>query len=337
MTGDATIGVVVLNWNGCTDTLACLESLLRAVPRPGRVVVVDNGSHDDSVARLTQWAEQHAPSFEVLGPRAPLPVCRRWLTIVASDTNRGFPGGNNAGLRFLEQDAVLRHFMLLNNDATVAEDFFAEIGRALETVPHAGLLTGTIREASDRTRVWYAGGTSLPRRALVEHRYLVPKSPEPVETEFISGCAMVISRRALEVLGPLAECYFPLYFEDAEYCYRARAAGLTLLYVPRAAAFHKIGATVGMPWMSPGTARTMHRHRVLYVRRNFAGLTRIMALLYLAATKPGRATLEVLRRQPRYGWAILTGTLAGFVARSGGAQQARPTGTGRIGRPSPTS
>src|SRR2546425_9757739 len=98
------IGVVILNWNGHVDTIACLESLATADPGPARVVVVDNASTDDSVAALTAWAGK---------PSMPPP------TIVRSERNRGFAGGNNLGLVLLARDREITHFLLLNNDATV--------------------------------------------------------------------------------------------------------------------------------------------------------------------------------------------------------------------------
>jgi GT2 family glycosyltransferase len=296
---DPTIGVVVVNWNGADDTITCLDSLRLANPGAARVVVVDNASADDSVARITSWARQTDFPVELL--EAP--------------SNLGFSGGNNLGLSRLVLDPAVTHFLLLNNDATVAADFFRNMHRALDAVPDAGLLTGTIYESPRREKVWYAGGREIRSRALIEHFQSPPAGDEPIPTEFVSGCVMLISRQTLDQIGLLADCYFPLYMEDAEYSLRAREAGLPVMYAPRVRAFHKIGATVGMATASPFITQAQVRHRVLYVRRNFRGLERATALGYLAITKPGKALAETLAGRPKMGMAVLKGAFEGFVRR----------------------
>ena len=302
---DRGIGVVVLNWNNHPDTIACLDSLAEAKPRPEAVVVVDNASHDDSVERIRAWAVgrgESEPSF----------------TILVAELNLGFGGGNNLGLRHLATRPDLSHFLLLNNDATVAPDCFAQLSRAIEDVPNAGLVTGTIYEFAPPSRVWYAGGHFELLRALVLHDFEVPEGKQVILTEFVSGCAMLISRPALEAVGLLAECYFPLYMEDAEYSYRVLSAGLPALYVPAARFYHKVGATVGMPSVSPRVAYAQARHRGFFARRNLRGIKKIGALLFLAVAKPVRAMGELLSGRPRIAWAVLRGTLAGFFSSAAG-------------------
>lgn len=299
-------GVVVLNWNNAHDTIPCLDSLLAADPRPDHVVVVDNGSTDASVANIRLWGREHGVTTE----NGVLP----WLIVIEAGKNRGFAGGNNLGIELLENQTTVSHVMLLNNDATVAPDFFAAISEALDKIPNAGLITGTILEDPARHRVWYAGGTELPMRALYRHRLDVPESRDPVATDFVTGCAMIISRPLLKEIGYLAEVYFPLYWEDGEYSFRARNAGFPVLYAPHAKVYHKVGASVGAANVSPVVAYCQNRLRVFYVRRNYRGWTKAAALGYLAVTKPGRAMIEAARGRPRIGWEILRGTVSGFVS-----------------------
>jgi GT2 family glycosyltransferase len=293
------IGVVIVNWKGAGDTIECLDSLRLANHRPTRTIVVDNASPDDSVARITNWAREiHFP-----------------VEILVAPSNLGFAGGNNLGLMRLEQDTGVTHFLLLNNDATVADDFFDEIDRAFAAAPNPGLLTGTIYRSAERDKVWYAGGREIRSRALIEHLEVVPPDAHPIPTEFVSGCVMLISRATLSAIGLLADCYFPGYMEDAEYSLRAREAGFPVLYAPRARAFHKIGATAGPASLSPFITRAQVRHRVLYVRRNFRGFERVLALAYLAITKPGKALAETFAGRPKMGAAVFKGALEGFVQK----------------------
>lgn len=306
MTASPSFGIVVLNWNNVHDTIPCLDSLLDASPRPTYVVVVDNGSTDNSLSALNDWGQRHGVASDH-GVKA-------WLTIIQAETNRGFAGGNNIGTRFLDEQTDVTHIMLLNNDATVAPEFFTDITLALEEAPDAGLITGTIFEDPARDVVWFAGGTEHPLRALYSHRLDIPQSETPVATDFVTGCAMVISRKLIRSIGYLAECYFPLYWEDGEYSFRARQAGFKVLYAPRPRVYHKVGATVGAAEVSPMVAFCQNKLRVFYVRRNYKGVDRIAALAYLAITKPGRAVIEALRGRPRIGWEILKGTATGFVS-----------------------
>jgi GT2 family glycosyltransferase len=299
------VGVVVVNWNGWADTWTCLQSLVTAAPPPRRIVVVDNASSDGSVEALKRWRTDRSASATVPS-----------VTILASSRNRGFAGANNLGIAHLTADPAISHFLLLNNDATVDPTFFAQIARALDLVPEAGIVGPTIYTAGPPREVWYAGGHFVQLRALVVHDRTVPRAPDPVATEFVTGCAMAISRSAWKRLGPLPECYF-MYLEDAEYCARARAAGLLVLYVPRAVAYHVVGSSVARAVRHSRAEYWKARNRALFVRRNFLGWTRLGALGYLVLTKPGRALADALRGRPGLGWAVLRGTLAGLLSKHG--------------------
>lgn len=295
----APVGVVIVNyWHDAHDTLCALDSLVSAQPSPLRVAVVDNGSRDSSLARLQQWIDDTGTGDRV--------------SLLALPGNTGFAGGNNAGLELLARDTELAAFLLLNNDATVERSFFAELEIAMHTRPDAALYGATIYHADGRT-VWYAGGAEQPLRALVLHQTELPASNDPRDTEFVTGCAMVIPRTTLARMGGLCEAYFPGYWEDAEYSVRARRLG-PLVYAPGAIAYHKVGTSMGIARVSPRVAYLENRHRALFVRRNYEGLTRAVALTYLLATKPLRMLRESLAGNPRVGWAILRGAMAGIFA-----------------------
>jgi GT2 family glycosyltransferase len=297
-------GLVILNWNNGEDTVECLDALLAARPLPEKVVVVDNGSVDDSPARIRKWRELAGSA-----------VNDDWLTVIEAGSNLGFAGGSNVGIRYLIAKTSVTHVMLLNNDAVVAESFFADIRDAIRRAPGAGVIGPTIREDPVRDRVWYAGGTEYPLRALVQHGLSVPASTDPRDTDFVTGCAMIMSRTAIEKAGVLAECYFPAYFEDGDFCHRAKDAGFRVMYAPGAVVYHKVGATVRAANLDLHLTYHKNRLRVIYARRNYHGATKLAALSYLALTKPMRALVETFKGRPRDGWAVLTGAVSGFTAR----------------------
>ncbi len=306
-TFEPSFGIVILNWNNGPDTIACLEALVSCSPPPARVVVVDNGSTDDSLASVESWRNEH----ETLLPEGPA-----WLEIIAAGKNLGFAAGSNLGIAHLLAATDVSHVMLLNNDALVTPGFFADLRASLLQTPDAGVTGTTIREYVDRSRVWYAGGIEYPLRALVKHVREMPDTMEPRRTDFVSGCVMIISREVLDRVGLLAECYFPAYFEDGDYCHRARSAGFSVMYAPLPVAYHNEGATVRAAQLALPLVFHKNRLRVIYVRRNYRGFTRFFALTYLLLTKPLRAIADTIQGKPREGWAVFRGAVAGFAATS---------------------
>ncbi len=232
---DRSVWTIVLNWNGKNDTAQCLESL-RAVRVPEGVawtrLVVDNGSTDGSLAAL-------APRF---------PEVR----FHATGANLRWAGGNNAGLAIAlgeRADGVL----LLNNDTVLEPDCLAELLAAVDAHPEGGLFGPTIL-SWDGARVWSAGGDFWPALGWSAHRGLgrrwdpaaVPARPPGAAERagYLTGAALYATRACLDRVGLLDEGYY-LYGEDADWCLRARAAGLECLYAPRAVMRHRVSGSSG--------------------------------------------------------------------------------------------
>lgn len=307
------VGVVLLNWNGYDDTAATLDSLLAAEPGAPYAVVVDNGSQDDSASRLSAWARSHDVRAETRGISEAHGFNQdTWLRIILAHDNRGFAGGNNVGLAHLAKDTDATHFLLLNNDALVAPDYFARIADALEAAPDAGIMGCTIYHYPETDRVWFAGGYEDRRRGVALHRYDVPTGSTPFPSEWVTGCAMLISRLAYDTIGGLAECYYPIYCEDTDYSLHARARGYSVLVAPQARVFHKVGGTVGVSEVVPRVTYWQTRHRLFYIRRNYSARERAVAIGYLCIAKPGRAALHLLHGRGGMAMAIFRGLLDGL-------------------------
>jgi GT2 family glycosyltransferase len=159
------IYLLILNWNGWKDTLICLESAFRQSWPNLRVVVIDNGSHDDSVAQIQRWADgtvaASVPGDNTVPVAKPLPVITydrsmaeqggvtaqeeelaalngQGLVLITSGANLGFAGGNNIGIRYACA-AGADYIMLLNNDAMFrAADTLAVMAGFMEKTHHAG-------------------------------------------------------------------------------------------------------------------------------------------------------------------------------------------------------
>lgn len=301
-----TFGVVVLNWNNADETMSCLSALTSASPPPERIAIVDNGSVDDSLSRIERWCASSADHNR--------------LQVIDAGANLGFAGGTNLGIERLMSDGDISHILLLNNDATVSPGFFADVESAIDQIGTDCVIGPTIFEDPQRSKVWYAGAVEIPARALVQHTLKLPKTALPRATDFISGCAMIISRAVIEKIGGLAECFFPAYFEDGDFCHRASRAGFPLIYAPKPVVYHKVGATVRAAKIDNSLEYSKNRLRVIYVRRNYTGARKLIALGYLAVTKPGRFLAEVATGNSRHGWAVLRGATSGFLTRDIGSK-----------------
>jgi GT2 family glycosyltransferase len=218
-----TVSIIILNYNGREDTLACLRSMEHLTYPNARIIVVDNGSTDGS-----------AEAFRAQHPR---------FELIETGKNLGFTGGNNLGIRHaLEQGAD--YVMLLNNDTVVAPDFLDVMVTAMEANPKAGVTGPTIYYYDSPETIWSAGGAidwSHGTTCMVgldeEDKAQFGLSPRPVD--FVTGCAILARRDVWEKVGLLDEKFF-MYYEETEWCVRARRAGFDILHVPTAMVWHKI-------------------------------------------------------------------------------------------------
>lgn len=216
------VAIIVLNWNRKDDTLACLESLSAADLGGAAVVVVDNGSHDGTVAAVRE-------RFPTVG-------------IVALPENRGFAGGNNAGMSEALQWGA-QAVVLLNNDTRVARDFLPPLIWAANETPKAAAVCSSIHRLDrpemldvayaevrfrDREAVKLRGVNALPGQGFERRR----------EVEVAVGCSVLITAEALRAVGPFNEAYFA-YHEDVDWSLRARRAGFTLLHEPLSRVLHR--------------------------------------------------------------------------------------------------
>lgn len=223
----ARIAAVVLNWNGGQDTLDCLASL-NASARPfDTVIVADNGSTDGSVQRI----RDRFPN----------------VIVVENGLNLGFAGGNNRGIRVaLERDSDF--VLLLNNDATLDVTALGELLAAVSAHPEAGVLAGKIFFADGSRRLWYAGAKWHGHKQYFEHVGYGQVDGQmysaATATDYASGCALFARSEVFRKIGLLDERFF-LTYEETDFCYRARAAGYEILYVPEARFEHKISASFG--------------------------------------------------------------------------------------------
>jgi GT2 family glycosyltransferase len=263
------ISVIVVNWNRRDLLRACLDSLTRQQDVRFDVVLVDNGSSDGSV-------EMARTEFAGSGGLA--------LTLVLNQINKGFCEANNQGIRASSGDYVA----LLNNDAEAAPDWLFHLRAALDAHPRAGMAASKILVHEDPGRIDKAGhliyldGQNRGRGSGEKDR---GQFDEEGEALWPDGCAAMYRRAMLDEIGGFDEDFFA-YADDAELGLRARLAGWTCRYAPRAVVKHHRGATLGVS--SARRLELIERNRVLLAVKLFPwSLLWLNGVFYLARIAAG--------------------------------------------------
>ena len=256
------IVIVVLNWNGAEDTLACLDSLQTLAYPNFQVVVVDNGSTDDSLAKLQGY---HA-SFP--------------MTILATGSNLGYAGGNNVGTRYA-MDHGADFVLLLNNDTTVAPDLLDRLITSAGRNADAGVFSARVLYFDAPARVWFDGArwneSSLQLEWPGQGAPEAELGMDEHDTDYASGAALFFRADVVRKIGLLDEAFF-LVWEEVDWCFRARAAGWRIIVVPEARVRHKIGVSFGNE-SSPLRTYFSTRNELLWFQRHASLNARIRLAL----------------------------------------------------------
>jgi len=288
--GKPTVAIVVLNWNGAKDTLECLESIYQNSYPAFMVVLVDNGSKDDSIRCIEAYADGKQPvqsKFFTYNPEnKPIALIRpqkqkiplqfnRELLLIENPRNLGFASGTNVGIRVVQKQQA-DYILLLNNDIVVDKNFLTELVDYAEAHPDVGVVGPTIYHYNRPTVVDFAGENLTVWR--VKGKEFTTSSQQPREVDKIEGSCMLIRRAVLDQVGLLYTGYWA-YWEETDLCFRAKRAGYRVVYVPTSRIWHKVAASSG----GEGNLRReyyLNRNRLLFARRNLNWGDQAKFLLY---------------------------------------------------------
>lgn len=258
------VGVVLVNWHGAPDTVACVRSLCTSVTADADVdvFVVDNASTDGSVAQIAAalladgWQPAAGPAStdaRVAGTTwytSPTPALRR-LALLHNHANLGFAAANNIGYALARQAGGAGFVWLLNNDTEVRPDTLQRHLDRLHAQPNLGMCGCTIVYFDDPGTIQCSGGVRYfpvsGRGRLMAAGRPLAEGPTNAEAEehldFVNGASMFLRGDAIDRIGPMAEDYF-LYNEELDWAYRARGH-FRLGVETSAVVLHKEGATIG--------------------------------------------------------------------------------------------
>jgi hypothetical protein len=256
--------VVIVNWNGLDDTLECLSSLKKIDYPNYEIVVVDNGSKNAEADRIKEAFSD--------------------IELIKNNCNTGFVFANNQGIELALQNNG-DYVLLLNNDTVVKEDFLSKLINHAETDKKVGIV-GPLIKYYKSNKIWFAGGWISYLTGLSGH-YWKGKDFEDYteknlyEVDYITGCALLVKKEVINEIGLLDPVYFA-YYEEADWCFRAKRAGFRIEMVPNSMIEHKKSASAGdrgSNKISPTQAYLWARNGIIFGKKNLEGVSRFTFLL----------------------------------------------------------
>lgn len=304
VSGTPRVAIIILNWNGWKDTLECLESVYRIDYPSYDVVVLDNGSKDDSIQKIKDYLsgsvsvdskffsyrsenkpinllelskEEAEAAIAEDETMAGLPSDRR-LILIKNDQNYGFTEGNNIGIRYALRALNPDYVLFLNNDTAVDEAFLRELVEVAKSDPSIGFAGPKVfyYDFLGRTDVISVAGIDLLMDKGFYHRIGAGESDlgqcDKVRVvDLIEGSCLLANCQALRNVGLFNPLYFA-YWEENDLCVRGAEAGYKSIYVPKSRIWHKIGSS------APSTMRVYYQTRNrLWFMRQHADITELIS------------------------------------------------------------
>lgn len=272
----ASVAIIIVNWNGWQDTLSCLDSISSLAYSNYHVFLVDNHSSDKSYESLNHHIiAEHKYSFPI--------------TIMQTEENLGFAGGNNFAIRKAVQEGF-DFFWMLNNDTVVDCNSLTFLCDQLKTDPTIGIVGSKIYYYNSK-KIWFAGGLVNTWTGKSTHLgYMKDDSSKYSDfrqVDYITGCSLMFRKEVLEQIGYMREDYF-LYYEETDWNLRAHKEGWKIVYVPDSHIYHKVSiASGGEKNLAPYVAYYDIRNAYWLIKRTQGGPKVITAYLfkYIKAAK----------------------------------------------------
>ena len=266
-----TCGVVVVARDGEEYLEACLRALITQTDPPRRLLVIDQGSRDRSlkiIRSLESEARQRGISMSVI-----------------EQQHTGYTSGANHGLEWLQDSGEDLHFAVLLNQAAILEPGWCRaIGTAFEADGRTGAVGSRIL-SPNRLTIQHAGGyVETPRLVAHHNGHHMTDVPGDFmtsrEVEYVTAAVIAMRLSTLREIGLFDKTYSPRYYEDVDWCARARGAGWKVVYEPLA-----VATQLGPPLfrLTPERLNLFHRNRLIYAlprlanesfRREFAAAER---------------------------------------------------------------
>lgn len=245
------VAIIVLTWNNYHDTRECLESLSKINYPSFKIIVVDNHSTDNSIAKLKSEFGQ--------------------CDFITNAANYGYAGGNNIGILYALHKGY-SYVWIINNDAVVEENSLLEMVKVAESNPRVGIVGSKVYFYDDPVKLWFAGGKVNKLTGITKHigigekdlgQYNMKKN-----VDYITGCNLLIKKSCLNDIGLFDENYF-LYYEDTDLSIRAKKKGWSIVFIPITGVWHKIES--GRKSLSKSLLENYYftRNKLYFIKKNY--------------------------------------------------------------------
>lgn len=218
------VAIILLNWNNSNYTVECIKSLSNITYLNKKIIVVDNASTDKSLDKLKEYLPQ--------------------IDLITNETNLGFTGGNNVGIK-MALNKKFDFIMLLNNDTIVDKAFLEPLVNSFEF--DTGAVQPLILNYQNKETIWNYGG-HINKTFGIFSTYAKNnsikslKNKEEKFSEWISGCCFMIRSSVIKEVGLLDEKFF-VYFEDVDWSIRLRSNNYKLKIIPESIIYHHEGVS----------------------------------------------------------------------------------------------
>ncbi len=284
MQNEYKLSIITINYNGVKDTCELIDSI--PFKNDTEVILVDNASKQDEA--------------NIISIRYP------HVKVIRSDTNLGFAGGNNLGIK----EAKGKYILLINNDTFFKEFNVEPLIKRLESSDKIGVVCPKLRFSWGANPIQFTGYTPLSPITVRNHAIGFGEEDHgqydtPHKTPYAHGAAMLIKRDVIDKVGLMPECYF-LYYEELDWSMKFTRAGYEIWYDPACTVYHKESQTTGQN--SPLRTYYITRNRLLLVERNFNGINKYLSYIYLIGIVGLRDIMKYsLTRKAKLKKAVLKG------------------------------
>lgn len=301
------VAIILLNWNGATDTIECLESLKNVNYLDYDIYLVDNNSRKESIDELTSYIQNDGfYSSETIAVNQ-LDTYRKNLNtnllFILNDNNAGFAGGNNVALRYIMNNNLSEYVMLLNNDTVVSSDFINGLIDKVKQSDENGFVGINTYYYDNNKQIQTVGGGLVD---LVHGECSAITSSGIDEFDFITGSCVLMPLHVLKEVGLMDESYF-MYWEDVDWSTRTRNKGYKLRVADYGYIYHKEGASIH-------SMRRIYYHtrnRIKYMKKFTKGFKLLKFIIYIILFVIKESLTNIIKNR-EYSKALLNGLIKGL-------------------------